>query len=679
MYLTQYLNDPSRGWPRFVRTLRNRILFPPDKDATPYLAKFAVRSSTHARTSFGPEEDLRQLELSANLHLLDMYKQRTLDLLTRSAHLDQHSLLVQRLSPNHSAADRTFLRRLMTDASITIKPADKNLGMVLVDTVWYDRELTRMLQDTVTYRAFPPARQRQEATEQLQQTLFAQLTILIKRSEDSLSAWNPQLADMVIKYLRTAVTQRTCAVPEIYLLIKVHKASGLCGRPIVPSTRWLTTPASVVVDHLLQEVVRAANIAHIVKDTKSLVVELEQTVLPTRDGIFVTADIASLYTNIDTELGLRLVRLFLIEQEVNAVHSDLIGSLLTFVMCHSYLSFHGTVYHQIDGTAMGTAAAPTYANIVVYMLEKGTVMDMAHSIHLYRRFLDDVFVYMERDAAAEFMHRMNSLHPKLKFEFVCHPSEASFLDLRIHKSTRFHDRAVFDLSVHQKQMNLYLYIPFHSFHTEAMKRSFIQTELMRYIRNSSDRTDYSRIKQVFWQRLRDRGYPISFLQPLFADIFYADRAYFLWPAATLHLHPLLLTRPPISACLLRRLARRKQAEASGTDTATPPPVFVIPYTPLSAVIPTRSILSRFWAIMQSAAGTALQRPIIAYQSCSSLLKTLVYSRARQMEEQRQQRLRPNDGSGSDALPVRTKQTAITSYFARPNAQHASIVPMDTSD
>ena len=36
-------------------------------------------------------------------------------------------------------------------------------------------------------------------------------------------------------------------------------------------------------------------------------------------------------------------------------------------------------------------------------------------------------------------------------------------------------------------MNLYLYIPYNSFHTDAMKRSFIQTELMRYIRNSSDR------------------------------------------------------------------------------------------------------------------------------------------------------------------------------------------------
>lgn len=190
-------------------------------------------------------------------------------------------------------------------------------------------------------------------------------------------------------------------------------------------------------------------------------------------------------------MGLKLVQQFLIEQNVDCIHRELIMDLLTFVMHHSYLQFNGTFYHQIDGTAMGTATAPTYANIVVYMLEKQTVIDMNSSVHLYRRFLDDVVVYIDSSAATEFMTQMNSLHPKLRFDFVVHPTEAAFLDLNIHKGTRFQSSCIFDLSVHQKKMNLYLYIPFHSFHSAEMKRSFIQTELMRYIRNSSDIRDYS--------------------------------------------------------------------------------------------------------------------------------------------------------------------------------------------
>src|SRR6185312_10342943 len=144
-----------------------------------------------------------------------------------------------------------------------------------------------------------------------------------------------------------------------------------------------------------------------------------------------TADIGSLYTNINTEMGLKLVKEFLIEQSTSDAHITLIMDLLAFVMNNSYLSFHNQIYHQIDGTAMGTACAPTYANIVVYMLEKNVISDLAGRVHLYRRFLDDVFAYLDADVAAEFTVRMNSLHPKLRFEFVSHPSDASFLDLRI--------------------------------------------------------------------------------------------------------------------------------------------------------------------------------------------------------------------------------------------------------
>ena len=96
-------------------------------------------------------------------------------------------------------------------------------------------------------------------------------------------------ADHVWLYAVTVVGEAA----SFYLLIKVHKPKGLCGRPIVPCTRWITTPASVLVDHLLQEIVKKANIPWLVKDTKSFVNELEHKRVHQRDGVFVTADIAS--------------------------------------------------------------------------------------------------------------------------------------------------------------------------------------------------------------------------------------------------------------------------------------------------------------------------------------------------------------------------------------------------
>lgn len=642
IFKSHYFDEPSRGWPRFQRALLNRLKYGKGQDDE-YLPKFAVKSTNNIEHAQNHLWEQLCRDAPIELAQLEQYCKATLGLLQQTASLEHHKQLVLHQRVNHSRRDVAFIQRLMTDASITIKPADKNLGMCLVDTDWYNRELQRMLTVRTTYAPFnfldPKRPGKKLSLEQLQERIFKELKMIASQGQRTLESWHPQLADQALKYLTHASTDKTCSVPDIYLLIKVHKASGLSGRPIVPSTNWLTTPASVVVDHLLQEVLRDARITHIVKDTKSFINELEHTQLPTRDGIFITADIASLYTNIDTNDGLRLVKSFLHERQIPSTRIDLIMSLLAFVMSNSYLRFRDQIYHQIDGTAMGTACAPTYANIFVYMLEKQIVHELRNRVHLYRRFLDDVFAYVDAGVAEEFMHRMNSLHPKLRFEFVSHPTECAFLDLRVHKGSRFFSNNIFDLSVHQKKMNLYLYIPYRSFHTDAMKRSFIQTELMRYIRNSSDMKEYSTLKHVFYQRLRDRGYPPTFLQPIFNTIHYADRHLFLWPSAKLHEHPQIHSAR--SLCLQKRIRRWEMTHSAAASPSNSPMVFVVPYSPLSRILCTRRILSRQWQQVREAINEpTLPPPIIAYQSAPSLVKTLVFQRARKLEEARRALIAP---------------------------------------
>lgn len=629
-------------------------------------------------------ESTQRNENPLAFQFLDQYRELTTKLfrdITARLHPRSLSILSR---PNHSKADSAFLHRLMSDSTITIKPADKNLGMALVDTEWYNCELQRMLGDTVTYQRFRPRPSNKRGGapitfQQHQTALFKELATLSNTHQTALERWNPEMAKAVLKHLNHAVTPSNCAVPIIYLLIKVHKASGLCGRPIVPSTHWLTTPPSVVVDHLLQEIMHEAAIQHIVKDTKSFVIELESTVLSTRDGVFVTADIASLYTNIDTDMGLQLVEKFLIERGVESSHRQLIMALLSFVMKNSYLRFHDTIYRQIDGTAMGTACAPIYANIVVYMLEKKVITVMRSELHLYRRFLDDIFAYCDHHAVTAFMHRMNSLHPKLRFDFVSHPTEAAFLDLHIHKGNRFHASGVFDLRVHQKKMNLYLYIPFHSFHTDDAKRSFIQTELMRYIRNSSDRTDYVQLKQTFYQRLRDRGYPATFLLPIFDNIHYVDRKYFLYSAEEFLQSSTLLTQPPRSHCLLRRLERHRRAQCQllTASPPCPPPVFVIPYSPLSRLVATKTVLRHHWPLVQIAipALSHAPGPIVAYQSEPSLQRKLVFQRSRMIESERA----TSSALGADSVPVKVKQVTMRTYLCHPTSSTPSTHPIVQPD
>jgi hypothetical protein len=596
----------------------------------------------------------------AELRSLDQYRKLTTQLLTQTAQLTSDALLQRPPRRNYGATESAFLRRLMSDPSVTIKPADKNLGLALVDTAWYRAELKRMLGDRVTYQPVKKHMQLRgksiDSLQHVQEQLHLQLKQLATKHGPELN----EVDASAQRFLTQSVTDKTAQLPGIYLLIKVHKPSGLCGRPIVPSHSWLTSSASKLADHLLQLIVQQANIVHLVRDTKSLVNELEHVRVPEKGGVFVTADIASLYTNLDTKLGLQLIDQFLREQLSDEPRRRLIMALLSFVMENSYLRYEDGVFHQVDGTAMGTSCAPIYANIIVYMLERPVIEVMGPAaLYLYRRFLDDVLAYVSAARASELMHRLNSLHPRLKFDFVCSDSECAFLDLCIYKGARFRDShdGRFDIRVHQKAMNLYLYIPYSSFHPVALKRAFINTELQRYIRNSSDRAAYVHLKHQFYQRLRDRGYPSKFLLPLFNSIYYDDRRLFLLSKSQRAASASLALQPPKSACLLKQAATAARAAREVYPTAAAPlqPVFVTRYSPLTAALPLRRLLSRHWELVRDAFGLPTRTPITAFQSAPNLLNKLVYAKAKQHEAERAATQLPD-------RPAPTKQTSLRAFF-----------------
>jgi hypothetical protein len=661
----QPLNDTECGWIRFQRYLLKQLHHrDPSADgesSRQHDPRFAIPTTRRANIAFLREQLL--LNDSPAVGFYDLYVKATQPALQQI--LSEPTLLnrIKRLRRNLSSLDEHFVRRLMNDASITIKPADKNLGMVLVDTDWYDRELKHMLADTNTYQALTIGRERSATTlmsvgSPAYMSLLEKMHESIKRiAKDYGSLLHSQFSStssQMLRYLTERVIPRTAVLPSIYLLIKVHKPSGLCGRPIVPSTNWMTTPASVLVDRLLQDILQKAHIPWLIRDTKSFVNELESLKMSSTTGRFLTADVASLYTNIDTDMGLKLVEEFLAWQKVPMPLADLIMKLLSFVMHNSYLTYRGVIYRQINGTAMGTTAAPVYANIVVIMLERRVLESMRDTIFVYRRFLDDVFAYVCPTVSTQLRVELNSLHPRLQFDFTQHDYEASFLDLVIYKGRRFHSTYIFDLRVHQKKMNLYLYIPYTSLHTDAAKAAFIQTELIRYIRNSSDIEAYIELKRRFYTRLRDRGYPTRFLIPHFNSIYYCDRPFFLAQSSDLLTHPLLQHRQPLSACLQRKLERlHMNAKSPSLTSHGVRPVFVIPYSPITREVNIRPILLRHWERIQ--ATISLPQPIIAYQSMPSLIKRLVYSKAKREEEERQRRAR------STSIPQST-QTTLTSYL-----------------
>ena len=58
-------------------------------------------------------------------------------------------------------------------------------------------------------------------------------------------------------------------------------------------------------------------------------------------------------------------------------------------------------------------------------------------------------------------------------------------------------------------------------------------------------------------------------------------------------HPTIHSHPPVSECLRRRLARQAKFNPDNRNLR----YFVVPYTPLSRVVPTRQIISHHWWIL----------------------------------------------------------------------------------
>jgi hypothetical protein len=324
----------------------------------------------------------------------------------------------------------------------------------------------------------------------------------------------------------------------------------LTCRPIVACTKFITTPLSQWIDAVLQPLIR--QLPNVVKDTKSFINTIESLVIPSHYRercVLFSADISSLYTNIPTDDGIARMTHFLhrpnsvnyLESLYPTVHIDTvidtIISALSIVLTNNYLTFNGHTYLQKNGAAMGQSCAVVYAVIYVYELEQKLVKHLLHTGALlsYGRFIDDIFaVIVNNKISKPFTAKLNSMHERIKLTCVTSQNEVEFLDLVIFKGKRFRSSGIFDLRVHQKRTNRYLYIPFFSFHTRSCFIAFIHTELVRYIRGSSDFQYYLIMKILFYQRLRARGYPPKFLNEIMNTISYSRRSELLAERAITH-------------------------------------------------------------------------------------------------------------------------------------------------
>lgn len=425
---------------------------------------------------------------------------------------------VMRARPIHSNVSPVLseaIARLRQLRDIIIKPADKNMGMVVLDREWYQGECNRILGDASTYLELPP-----DQLPAVIQKLQAQLQHLCER-------WKHALPETVYKYL-LASASTPVQVPALYLLPKVHKLPAvtrehlhlLKGRPIAACHSWVTTAASVYLADVLNAAC-ASKYPQVLPDSTTLVRLLESSVV-SADAFLVTFDVENMYPSIDNDAAIDACT-----RAVTTHDRGMIEALLTFVMKNGYCENAGRLYQQVSGTVMGTNVAPPYANIYVASeLEAKAKALSTYWPAIYKRFIDDGFFIWEQDEASllQFLRLLNTLAPSLKLSWVISKESVAYMDLQVTKVVQADGAtARLQLSTYQKPHNRYLYIPFNSFHRPSVFKGFVKAELLRYAVTNTTAACFERMKSMFYGRLKDRGYPAHVLDGWFAAVQHSDR------------------------------------------------------------------------------------------------------------------------------------------------------------
>jgi hypothetical protein len=425
-----------------------------------------------------------------------------------------HSMKQRRYQTLKNCPPRWFfdnLHQLRKNKDLIITNADKNMGVAIVKTTDYIKEGLRQLCDSTTYI------QLNELPDLT--IIWGQLKVILEKH--NIKKNNKRLYDD----LTQLENNENLRLGHLYLLMKVHKANiqGLTpGRPIVSSINTITYCASLYIDRCLQPLLKS--IGSYIQSSTELVLVLEKESICTPDCALLCADIDSLYPNIPIEAGLTRFRSSISYHRAKnhplfkTLNINLITELMKWVLENNYFTFGSLVYHQINGTAMGTPAAVVFACFFIDSIEREIRHDLKLNPANTRvwRYIDDIFgIFPDRLTAQQYIDAFTSKVSSIKCSATTiSDTKGVFLDLEIYKGSRITENK-FNHKVFQKPQNKYLYLPPNSFHPKAVFTAYISAELVRYRLYCTDDEDFSNMKQLFFERLIARGYTKEFLEPLF--------------------------------------------------------------------------------------------------------------------------------------------------------------------
>ena len=103
---------------------------------------------------------------------------------------------------------------------------------------------------------------------------------------------------------------------------------------------------------------------------------------------------------------------------------------------------------------------------------------------LFQRFIDNGFgiTKANKKEFEMWVNEFNALRETITIDEFKYGNEVDFMDLLIFKGDKFLDNGKLDITVFQKDVNKYMYMPVTSGHQKHTINNFILGELTRYVR-----------------------------------------------------------------------------------------------------------------------------------------------------------------------------------------------------
>ena len=444
---------------------------------------------------------------------------------------ENRSTIFQRQKPNVTKEEYKAILTLKQSTAITVKPADKNLGIALLNTNDYVQQCVSHLKSSSYQRV-------REFPTQLQKQLE---NCIIKFKEDIC-----QYSQLLYKYLIPSQQHR---IPRFYGLPKLHKPPTLNNivppiRPIVSHVNSLLSPSAKFIDHVLQPLARSY--CDYLHNSTELVHHLMMLKIP-EETTLVCLDIVSLFPSIpQTECLQVLCDEMNTHKELLLFNPNLILQLLNINIFNNYFEFSETVFQQTTGIAMGAAFSPTIANIFMSVFIRRFLLTTTEQpLHL-SRYIDDIFLIWPNQYNLEtFITSLNNFHPNIKFTVTSSRNKINFLDLTIYKGHNFTSTNTLDVKTFQKPNSLYQYLHYDSFHPKTTFKGTIIGECIRYARTNTEEANYNAQVALLKTRLLNRNYPLYFINKNIARVNYHHRTLFIRKK----LKPTLILTRPIFKCL----------------------------------------------------------------------------------------------------------------------------------